>query len=374
MEDQVKQNQHATTEEVDIETMFAKLKESENTNDKSTEKSSEEIIQDFFPSGETTPAVKKEPEATIITNEENAPIVDNQLHNKVVDYINNGFIEDIELEIGEGEDVKKVFLSEMKDIDEDTLKYIITEQKKSKEDDLKEKYISTEGLDDRTKKMIELKKAGGDLTELIREEVNYTHALAGLDLDSEKVQENLVRQKLQSQGLRPKVIDAEIEAMKEEMTLDLEAKQIVDDYNKHYEKFVEDKKAEQLEFINKAKEEQKEFKKNINTTLREYNLPENISKVVLDNTTKVDEYGLTNTDKLYFDSKKDPQLHTEIAFFLNNRDEFKKLIAVSAKNKATVDQIQKVIKINPKNIKTEISAPATDEQKREEQLKEFFKQ
>ncbi len=358
-----------TTEIVNIDDMFAKIAKEQETVNTPEEKTAEEIVKDFFPEKESDDAPAPPPPHVEVPEQVNT---DNNVYNKVIDYINNGFLDNTEIEIGEGEDVQKVFLSDLKDIDEDTLKFIIDEQKKNREEDLKEKYISTEGLDDRTKKMVELKKAGGDLTELIQEDVRYTNALSGLDIEDEVVQEGLVVQKLQSQGLHPKVIKAQIEAMKEDMTLDLEAKRIVSDYNAYYDKFIEDKKAEQLTIIEKQKEDNKEFRKNINQSLKDLKLPDNISKVILENSTKLDEFGLTNTDKLYFDSKKDAKLHAEISFFLNNRDEFQKFVELATKNKVTIEQVNKVIKINPKNIKTEVQAPKTDKDKNEDLLNNFF--
>lgn len=363
------ENQKATTEVLDIEAMFAKLKEEEKPTEEITLKK-EDVIAEFFPEDETLKKEEdKEKKEEVVIE---ATIEENATYNKLQDYINAGLLSDMEVQVGEGDDAKVIFLSDYKDITPEDLPSIIEAYKKAQDEEKIEKLY--EGLDARTRKMIELKKAGGDINELIQAEVQYTNALAGLDLDSEEVQESLVRQKLQGQGLHPKVINAQIEAMKEDVILDLEAKKIVDEYNVFYDKFVEDKNKEQLESITKEKEEQKEFRKNIGQVLRDYNLPENISKVVLDNSTKVDEHGLTNTDKLYFEAKNDPKEFAELAFYLNNKEEFKKFIGVKVKNQTTIKEVGKILKVNPKNIKTEVQPPITEGQKKEELLQEFFKQ
>jgi len=360
--------ENTTTEVLKIEDFLKAVNKEPEQAEENSNSLLEKLIPTIEPSNEEPETVEEEEQLTEPTNESQTQLV----YNKVIDYIENGLIEDIEIEIGDGDDKKVVFLSDYKDIDEDTLKAVIQHYKKSKDEEIKERYISTEGLDERTKKMIELKKAGGDLSELIEVEVQYTNPLKDFNLELESDQERLVRLDLQSQNIKPKVIDAQIEAMKEDFTLDVEAKKIAENINKKVDEFIEAKKKEQLDAIEEEKKQQKEFKKNVNNILKEYNLPENISKVILENTTTTDEVGLTNTDKLYFDSKNDPELHTEISFFLNNREEFKKFLGVKVKNKATLEQVNKVLKINTKNIKTEVQPPATSEQKKEEELKNFF--
>lgn len=271
---------------------------------------------------------------------------------KLLDVIELGFIEDAQITWGEGEEAKEVFLSELTDLDKEQFDAIISKYKEAKDKEIEEKYISTEGLDDRTKKYIELKKAGGDLTQLIEKEVEYVNPLSQFDLDNEAHQEALVRQILQNQGYKPRYIDQEIEDMKENLTLDSEAQKIAETLNKNFDDFVESKKQEQLSKIEEDKIQQKEFRKNINQEIKSLIPNENIAKLILDNATKRDEVGLTNTDKLYFDAQKDPKLFAEIAFFINNREEFYKSIGAKNKNKETLKVTKSLFSINPQVVKT----------------------
>jgi hypothetical protein len=283
-----------------------------------------------------------------------------QFSEKLQDYIATGFLEDVQITIGEGSDTQEVFLSELKDLDEDTFNTVISEYKKAKDKDLSENYISKEGLDDRTKKYIELKKAGGDLNQLIEHEIQYVNPLSQFDLEDEVHQEELVRRSLLAQGYKPKYVEQEIAEMKENVSLDLEAKKIADAINKKFDETVEAKKKEQLEKIEAEKVEQKEFRKNISTALKELVPNENISKVLLDNSTKRDEYGLTNTDKLYFDAQKDTQKFAKIAFFLNNEEEFYKNIGAKVKTDAAKKTIKTFFSINPSIVKTTIKETKSD--------------
>lgn len=359
-----------TTEEVSLDSLFKQIREEQK--EETPQRKPEELLSNLDSTLEEKPKVEQEVAETVETAEEVEQTPTTNTYNKILDYIEKGFLKDIQVQIGEGEDAKLIYLSDYKDIDEDLLDVIIKDYKESEQKEIGEKYISTEGLDETTKKMIELKKAGGDLSELIQAEVQYLNPLSKFDLENETDQEIIIRHYLQSKEIKPKVIEAQIEAMKEDFTLDVEAKKVANMLTKQFDDFVDQRKAEQMQAIEEEKAFQKEFKKQINTVLKEYNLPENISKVVLENATSTDEAGLTNTDKLYFESKKDPALHAEISFFLNNKEEFKKFLAVNVKNKTVINEVNKILKINPKNIKTDAKPPKTELDKKEEVLNEFF--
>lgn len=373
MEQNQDQNPTATTSVVEIEKLFENLAKENEATPPTDDELSKQVLDDLVPKveGEEKKVVvdplKVEEKKVETKTEDNTAT-----YNSVLQYIKDGVLEDVEVEIGEGDDLKTVKLSEFTDISPEELKNVIAGYKEALKQEAKESLY--EGLDERTKKMIELKKAGGDINELIEAEIKYVNPLNDFDLEDEAHQERLVRMSLSSQGLRPKVIDATIEDLKNEVALDLEAKKIAEGITKQFDDYVEAQKTQQLEAIKVSKEEQKEFKKNLTTTLREYNLPENISKVILENSTAVDEYGLTNTDKLYFDSKKDPKVFAEISFMLNNAEEFKKYLGVKVKNTATINQVHKIIRVNTKNIKTEVAPPKTTEEEKEQKLKEFFDQ
>jgi len=125
-------------------------------------------ISDFFKEKEAvteqspknTEPPKEKTEATTPT--------ENKYALKVKEYIEEGFFQDADITIKNeaGEDVV-IALSELTDLTAEEFKAIKEEQKRLKDEELGEKYVSTEGLDERTKKMIELKKAGGDLTPLL---------------------------------------------------------------------------------------------------------------------------------------------------------------------------------------------------------------
>ncbi len=299
-----------------------------------------------------------------------------QFTERLKDYISTGFLEDVQVMVGEGDEAKEVFLSELEDLDEDTFNVVISEYKKAKELQLKEGFISKEGLNERTLKYIELTKSGGDISSLIEKEVQYVNPLSQFDLEDETHQEALVRRSLAAQGLKPKFIEQEIAELKETLTLDTEANKIATAINKQFDDLVETKKKEQLEKIEAEKIEQKELRKNVSLALKELIPNENVSKLILDNSTKRDEYGLTNTDKLYFDAQKDPQKFAKIAFFLNNEEEFYKNIGAKVKTNEAKKTMKTLFSINPTVVKTAMkeTKPETEGDKVFEALTAKFQQ
>lgn len=363
-----------TTEMVDI----SKLLEAEGIREVETEEkeiTGDEVFNKLINSPEETTEVEEQ-EEEVETAPKVVTTVQTPYTDKLQDYIAAGFLEDVAITVGEGEEEKQVFLSELTDVDEDTFTAILSQYKEAKDKELKEKYISRDGLDERTEKYIELKKAGGDISKLIETEVQYVNPLSQFNLEDEAHQEALVRQILKEQGLRPKVIEAQIQEFKEDMSLDLEAKKIAKDINDRFDAYVENKKQEQLAAIDADKEQQKEFRKNISAEIKTLVADENIAKLILDNTTKRGEYGLTNTDELFFEAQKDPKKFAEIALFLNNREAFLKSVGAKAALKDKKETIKTLFSINPSVVKTikKETKPKTEGDEVFEKLTAQFKQ
>lgn len=349
-------------EEIKGDDVFAKLT---NTQPQTPEEVQEEVI--------TAPIEEAKPKKEKVV----PPVVQTTPYtDKLKDYISAGFLEDSKITIGEGEEATDMFLSELENLDEDTFNAIITQYKEAKDKELKEKYISRDGLDERTEKYIELKKAGGDISKLVEAEIEYVNPLTTYDLENEVHQEELIRRDLTAQNLHPRVIEAQVQAFKEDMSLDLEAKKIAKRINEQFDTYLETKKQEQLTAIEADKEQQKVFRKNINEELKLLIADENIAKVILDNSTKRGEYGLTNTDQLFFEAQKDPKRYAEIAFFLNNREGFLKSVGAKASLKDKKETIKTLFTINPSVVKTikKETQPETEGDKVFENLTQKFKQ
>jgi hypothetical protein len=278
--------------------------------------------------------------------------------------IDKGYWEDVDIEIEDPEtgEKKAISISDVQ-MTPELFEQIEESQKELKATELKSKYVSVEGLDDATKKMIELKKAGGDLSELIQIESEYVHPLKNLNLEDEEHQEYLVRQKLMSQGLDNDVIDYKIHKLKKELVLDTEAKKVAGEVEANFNNIVEQKKQEQLEQIEIAKEEHKQFTKSVKEAYKNLNVSnEGLLKGLIEKASKIDEYGLSEADKLYFESKKNPELFAKVNFLLNDEKAFNELLGVKIKNEVSKNTFKQLITLKPKTAsqKTEQSKKGSD--------------
>lgn len=283
----------------------------------------------------------------------------------VAEFIADGDWTDAEIEMEEGQE--PVAISDLAEITPELFRQLKAAQKQLKEEQLNTDYVSVKGLDDTTRRMLEIKRAGGDITELLKVEAQHVHPLQGLDLDSEQIQENLVRQRLRHQGIDADIIDFKIKKLKDSLTLDLEAKKVIDEVNNNFNGLVKQKEEEAKEYNTKLQEEQKVFKKSMTDTFRKFELKDSLVKNLVENTSKYDENGLTDADKMFFSAKENPELFAEVVFLLSNKQAYDEYKGVKIKNEVKKDTIKTILKLNPKTSTAPSAAP-----KPKDVLQEFF--
>jgi hypothetical protein len=264
----------------------------------------------------------------------------------IKEYIEEGDWIDGAIEI-EGEDGEtiQVNLLDLKDVTPEQFRQIKAGQKALKEEEIKNKYISKEGIDENTLKILEIKRAGGDTRELFQMQAEVVNPLDNLDLDDERTHEYLVRQKLSvNPDLDQEDINIKVARMKANFTLDTEAKKIIAEVNSNFSAVIEQKKREHEEALQRAQEEQKEFRKKMTQTYKELKLSDNVVKNLVENTSKFDEYGLTNVDKAFFEAKKNPELFAKIAYLILDEKGFNEFQGVKIKNNVTKETIKTIFK------------------------------
>ena len=94
--------------------------------------------------------------------------------------------------------------------------------------------------------------------------------------------------------------------------------------------------------------------------------PENLQKVFIENATKVDESGMTNTEKLFFEATSKAEDLAEITFFLSDREGYKKWVASKPVLKASVEGIKPMFELDLKTTKPAKRAPITVEENYDE--------
>lgn len=260
----------------------------------------------------------------------------NVYSNLVKKYIDLGIWQDAKVEI----DGEEVVLSEIGDLDEETFLNIQKSQHAAFKEDISEKYINKEELDEISLAIIDISKNKGDISRALDIKKRFIDPLEHFDLDNELHQEDLVRQKymIQSNGaLSESDIDAIIEARKKDLTLDKEAYEYAEQLKKGYKAYLanESKKLEE----ERLQEEQniKNLKKQVRDSLEKYGLND-ASRRSLSNFI-----GTKDNDPLMEmiqEIKSDPDKLAELIFFLNKKDDYIKAIS----NKATKDTGTKVLR------------------------------
>ena len=261
---------------------------------------------------------------------EEAPKAVSDYKKRIASYLEDGLIENFAVTVQGDNGDETVFLADLDVNDEETYKTIISTYKESQAKDIKEKYISKEGMDEVTEKLIEIRRAGGDIQEIIRENVSAmdTWVNTKKDLsDNEQLQMNVVAWDLKQRGLSDNVIAAQIKDYADNLQLDVEAEKIADYHLASHRQEIEQKKQSQLQRVEEEKEAQKQTRKNLSNTYKEWKLPDHLQKVLIDNSTKVDSNNLTNTEKLFFEAQKNPQILAEVTFMLNDLEGYKKWVS-----------------------------------------------
>lgn len=250
-------------------------------------------------------------------------------------YLEDGYWEDVIVKIQtEDGTEKEVPISELEDVDDDTFKQLKDAQENLKKTDFESKYISKEGLDEKTLKLIEIARNGrfDEIQDLLKVQTEIVHPLQGLDTSDEKVQEWIVAQTLKNQGLDDIVISNTIKQYKDNLILDQKADAVVQQIDKMYNEQVDLKLKEVEQQKIAEKENQKLFKKSVSEQYKSLQINDSLKKSLIDSATKYDEYGISQTDKLYYEAKKDPEFFAEINFILNNKEEYNKYKGIKVAN------------------------------------------
>lgn len=296
----------------------------EPTIEDEAEATTEEVVEEPKPNPETTP-----------TN--------NFYLNLVRKNIEKGHFEDVLISNGE-EEVK---LSEMEDLTEEEYYEILEDQKALKEEDIKEKYVSVDGLTEEKKLILDIVKNGGDLKTIFQSEQElqkpFDEAL-GWDLDNEKHLEAIVYQNYLNLGHSEQRAALLLNADKKELVLDTKAKEIVDF---HQENFKNKLEAINSELLKEKQEEQsriKDFRSALSKKYKEEQIPDALIKRMVDSATIETDNGFA-IDDLYEQAMQNPEQAAELIFFLTDRKKFLEKAGFKSKVEANTETLRTIKRI-----------------------------
>jgi hypothetical protein len=250
------------------------------------------------------------------------------------------------VQIVDGEEVE-VSIDDI-DLDEETFK-LINQAKidELKEDAVKDK-ISSEGVSDFTKKLIEIDKNGGDVKELLQIRSNFLDPLEGLDTSVVEDQREIVYLRNMAAGLDEDSTLRLIKSYEEEGTLSDVAE---DSYNKLREaidKKLEDEVRISQENKKKAEDNFKKYAADLKTELKKFELKDAAKKKIVDFATTIKDNGKLAIDEVYNEWRMDPKKASMLALFMLDEEEFISQLTSKAVRETQLNAAKK-LKIIPKS-------------------------
>lgn len=313
------------------------------------EQTSDEVLETNVKDDEIVDEKKPKDKEVVDKPQTDGSLDYNSIKNKLLE---KGLWEDVTLEIGDEEKD----LSNLEDLDEETFLAILEEQNKIKESEIKDSSINKEGLDDMTLKLIDISKAGGDITDIVKQYDEYVNPLNGLDLSDPKTQEALVINQLRRQGLSDVVIKNSVLEMRSNGTVEDSANQIVQNTNKIFNKYLDDKKQQAEDKKRQENQNRNEFKKDLSSVYKdEFGLDVKVANRLV-------KFG-TNDDFIqdkYKEVMSDPKLASELIFFLEDQEAYLKY---KNNNRDRAQKINTLKKINIIGKKDRTSSKSTDDNK-----------
>jgi hypothetical protein len=288
---------------------------------------------------------------------------------KIKELIEDNLIEDFTVTTKDENGVEtEVFVSELKSIDKTLYKTLIEGYNEAKKNSINEKYISREGLDENTTKIIEVAKAGGSLAEAISPNIRAVEQISDIKdrLNNAEPNEalqtaiNIVAQDLQRKGLSDRIIQAQIKDYVDNIEIDSVANQILDAHLESHKEEIEFKRQEQLTKVADEKEKQKKFRDSLISEYKDLGLPDTTRKVLVDNATIQDSERITNTDKLYFESIGNPKKYALINYALNNLEEFQNFISHKKVFANKAQNLKSILTVNLSSTKTKTPVITTE--------------
>ena len=255
--------------------------------------------------------------------------------NAVKNLLSSGAWEDVMIETEEGVEVK---LSELKDIPEEEFLKLVEDQKAIKEEDVKEKYLTVDGLSEDKKRIIDILAKGGDLKEIFKTPQAlvkpYTEE-SGWDLDNEEHQKQIAHNKYRRLGHSDDKARALVAIDMKNLELDSVAREEVklfhEDYDSRLKQISEDLEKEKIEKVQKLKN----YKGDLTKEYKTDGIPDATIKKLIDVATKENQEGVLLVDELYEKMIEDPKQAKELLFFMVDKEKY-----LAEKTKKEVEKVQ----------------------------------
>lgn len=265
--------------------------------------------------------------------------------------IDSGKWVDAEIEDEEGNLVK---LSEYKNLTEEEYLELLDKQKEVEQEDIAEKYLKIEGVDEDKKRIANIVLNGGNLKEIFKSEQGMVKPFSeelGWDLTDENHQASIVHQHFLSQGMTDKQARALVKAAQDDLILDTQANQIVEFHQKAYSNKIKNIEETLLQEKREEAERLKEYRNSLSKEYKEEKLPDTLTKKLVDLATKENSEGELLIDELYNKIMQDPKEAKEVILFLADRETYLKNKTLETKKEVELTTFKKFNLIKDKEKK-----------------------
>lgn len=272
-----------------------------------------------------------------------------------------GTLEDFAIQTSE-DDENGTPISEFKTMTDEDLEEILKIQKQEKEEKISSNYISKEGLKEHQLKVIEILKAGGDLSQIAdSKEQAFERPFEGMDLEKEQDQiDILFTDMIYSKKLSEEDAKVLINQQVTKGTLKESATKVFDTYRDSHSKYIDEKLLEQK----KKKEFKditfKENKKALTAKLKEVGMKESVYKKITAEYAKKNKQGeFVLVDKLK-EILNNPEENHEIILHLADKKSFNDLFKIKASQGTQRKIVQLANKTANKGNRQTIQKQVTD--------------
>lgn len=259
------------------------------------------------------------------------------------------------------EDGKEIKLSEATEIDEEMFFQILEEQEKATKEEIDANYVSVSELDENSRKLINIIKNGGDLTEIFQTPAQLKRPFEGWNLEDEKNQERILYWQLTSeQRLSPEDAQELVKKYKKDLSIDTKVQTIVKHHQERFDKGLEEREKQVLAEKQAEEVAVKEYRKTLGTFYKNEGLTDSVSRRLVDAATKKDETGTLIIDGIYEKLMEDPQKAKDLIFFMLEPENYLKAKGANIKKNEQLDLMRKVSIIRQNSGKT---TPKKEEEK-----------
>lgn len=257
-----------------------------------------------------------------------------------------------------GEEGSEVKLSELENVDEETYKAVLEDAQKTRDENIKNNFISVENLTDTQKSLINIIK-NGDLEkakELFDNPQQLQEPFQGYDSSDDGHNEQVLGWYYEKVlGHSKKEATALVNTAKEDSSLDSKAIKIVEHQKHQFAENIKKQEAEVQEEKRAEAEKIKNYRKDLTISLKEEGLSDIMAKKFVDVATKYNQEGELEIDTIYDEWMSDPKKAKELIYFMLDNESYLKKATSETKKAVHQDILKKVniVRDNTKVSKTE---------------------